>query len=93
MIPIIAAILAALTYSFGSFLKRPTTDGTKEPFSIEKMFVTVCIALIVGVVSWYMGTTADVTTQVLTSAGLIANIEIWGKSVYRKLKTWFDARI
>ena len=93
MIPIIAAIIAALTYSFGSILKsKPNPDGTKEPFSVQKIFVTLLIALTVGVVSWYIGTTADVATQTLTSAGIITTIEVWGKAAYRKIQTWLEAR-
>ena len=82
---LVTAIVAALIYAIGGYLKQT------EKLDYEKLFTTVLLGCAIGIVSWYMGTTHDTATQLLTSAGLIVNIEVWGKAIYRKLKNRIDS--
>lgn len=80
------AILAALIYAIGSYVKHTPS----EEFSEEKLFVTVAIGLIIGVISFKIGTSYGATEQLLISAGAIVYLEIVLKIVYRRLKPWIE---
>lgn len=80
------AILAALVYALGSYVKHTPS----EKFSEEKLFVTAAIGLIIGVVGFKIGTSYGATEQLLMSGGAIVYLEIGLKIAYRRLKPWIE---
>ena len=88
IIPLVSAITAATIYALGGYLNRPE----EEPFCEEKFVTTLMIGVVVGVVSFFASKTLDVTTQLLTSTGIVVLIEKYGKAGYRKLKKWLAER-
>ena len=84
LMPILIAIIAAALYAASGYLKQ-----TKK-FNEEKLYVTIVTAIIVAATSFIIGSTYDLTTQLLVSIGAIATIEMWGKAIYRRFKSWLD---
>jgi uncharacterized membrane protein len=82
---IISAVAAAVIYAVGGYLK-----STKETFDYEKLISTIILGAAIGVISYTVGVTYDTATQLLTSAGLVATIEVWAKAIYRRLKTYLE---
>ena len=83
---ILIAVLAALLYAIGSYLKQTPP----EEFNEEKFFVTCLLGLAIGGVSYYCGLTYGAAEQLLISAGLVVYIEVWGKALYRRLRRWTE---
>lgn len=83
---IITALLAAISYSVGGYLKQT------DKLDVEKLLSTIILGAAIGFISLYIGLNYDAATQMLASAGIIANIEIWSKAIYRRVTAWLNTK-
>lgn len=84
----IVTFIAGVWYAAWGYLKRTPRE---EPFSGEKLFVTLIISTLVAVYSLWKGITVQVALEgFFMQTGFIVNVEFMLKAIWRHLVDFFD---